>query len=84
MGIGGTESDPPARVTGFEPGQLAGRKIRVDRQPGTRPGVLFQRLQIGAPGAAAAVLPDDRPKLLVLLIDYAPVDEYARLLDDVR
>ena len=31
-----------------------------------------------------AVSPDDRPKLLVLLIDYAPVDEYARLLDDVR
>ncbi|MFO0707514.1 MAG: hypothetical protein U0412_11745 [Nitrospira sp.] len=31
-----------------------------------------------------AVSPDDRQKLLVLLIDYAPVDEYARLLDDVR
>ena len=27
---------------------------------------------------------DDRQKLLVLLIDYAPVDQYAELLDDVR
>jgi len=27
---------------------------------------------------------DDRQKLLVLLIDYAPVDQYAALLDDVR
>jgi len=27
---------------------------------------------------------DDRPKLLMLLIDYAPVDQYAELLDDVR
>lgn len=27
---------------------------------------------------------DDRQKLLVLLIDYAPVDRYAELLDDVR
>lgn len=31
------------------------------------------------------VLPsDDRQKLLVMLIDYAPVDSYARILDDVR
>lgn len=30
------------------------------------------------------VLSDDRQKLLVLLIDYAPVDQYAELLDDVR
>lgn len=27
---------------------------------------------------------DDRQKVLVLLIDYAPVDEYAQLLDDIR
>lgn len=31
-----------------------------------------------------AVSSDDRQKLLVLLIDYAPVDQYAALLDDVR
>lgn len=31
-----------------------------------------------------AVSSDDRQKLLVLLIDYAPVDQYAELLDDVR
>ena len=45
-----------------------------------------------APCAEAATLledlgvvsSDDRPKLLMLLIDYAPVDQYAALLDDVR
>lgn len=31
-----------------------------------------------------AVSSEDRQKLLVLLIDYAPVDQYAALLDDVR
>lgn len=29
------------------------------------------------------ILPDDRQKLLVLLIDYAPAAEYGRLLDEV-
>ena len=29
------------------------------------------------------VSPDDRQKLLVLLIDYAPAAEYGRLLDEV-
>jgi len=31
-----------------------------------------------------AVASDDRQKLLVLLIDYVPVDQYAALLDDTR
>lgn len=28
------------------------------------------------------ISPDDRPKMLVLLIDYAPVSEYGRLLEE--
>ena len=47
--------------------------------------------QMGLSAEAATLLEDqgvvssdDRQKLLVLLIDYAPVDRYAELLDDVR
>lgn len=50
-----------------------------------------QLTPIGLSAEAATLLEDqgvvssgDRQKLLVLLIDYAPVDQYAELLDDVR